>query len=39
LIKAQHQQNINRFIKWLQRNVKIPNYIKMQIDIDPISLL
>ncbi|TSA26483.1 primosomal protein N' [bacterium] len=39
LIKAQHQQNINRFIKWLQRNVKIPNYIKIQIDIDPISLL
>jgi len=39
LIKAEHQPNINRFIEWFQSNVKIPNYIKMQIDIDPISLL
>jgi primosomal protein N' (replication factor Y) len=39
LIKAGHQQDINRFFKWLQSNVKTPNYIKMQIDIDPISLL
>jgi len=39
LIKAEHQPNINRFIEWFHSNVKIPNYIKMQIDIDPISLL
>ncbi|MDP8242040.1 MAG: primosomal protein N' [Candidatus Celaenobacter antarcticus] len=39
LIKAEHQPNINRFIEWFHSNIKIPNYIKMQIDIDPISLL
>ena len=39
IIKAEHQANINRFIEWFQGNVKIPNYIKMQTDIDPISLL
>ncbi|MCD6330500.1 MAG: primosomal protein N' [Candidatus Cloacimonetes bacterium] len=39
IIKAEHQVNINRFIEWFQGNVKIPNYIKMQTDIDPISLL
>ena len=39
LIKAEHQANINRFLEWFLCNVKIPNYIKMQIDIDPISLL
>ncbi len=39
LIKAEHQQDINRFFEWLQSNVTTPNYIKMQIDIDPISLL
>ena len=39
LIKAEHQPDINRFIEWFHSNIKIPNYIKMQIDIDPISLL
>ena len=39
IIKANDRNAVKRFITWFQTNVKIPNYLKMQIDVDPISLL
>jgi primosomal protein N' (replication factor Y) len=39
VIKAKDRNAVCRFISWFKQNVKIPSYIKMQIDVDPISLL
>lgn len=39
VIKSQDQQHIKHFWNWFKDNVRIPRYIKIHIDIDPISLL
>lgn len=39
IIKANDRNAVKRFVTWFQTNVKIPGYLKMQIDVDPISLL
>jgi len=39
VIKAKNQQVLHHYIEWFQRINNLPNYIKLQIDIDPISLL
>lgn len=39
LLKAGNQQRITQFLDWFNKNIRIPKYVKIQIDIDPISLL
>lgn len=39
LIKAENHMQIVEFLDWFQRNTRIPKFVKMQVDIDPISLL
>lgn len=39
VVKAKNRNAVIRFVDWFQTNIKIPGYLKMQIDVDPISLL
>jgi len=39
VVKAKDRNAVYKFIGWFKNNVKIPSYIKMQIDMDPVSLL
>ncbi|RLC46520.1 MAG: primosomal protein N' [Candidatus Cloacimonadota bacterium] len=39
IIKSKNRNAGKHFINWFNENCNIPSYIKMQIDVDPISLL
>ncbi|MEA2104353.1 MAG: primosomal protein N' [Candidatus Cloacimonadota bacterium] len=39
VVKAFSTHAVFDFISWFKKNIKIPNYIKLTIDVDPVSLL
>ncbi len=39
IIKVSNPTEISRFIFWFKQNIDVPSYIKLSIDVDPVSLL